>query len=257
MEARKPEAAARYGMVIDLDRCNGCGACAVACAVENNVPPAAARATERTGIEWLRVERVAAPGEARAAFVPMLCQQCGEHTPCASVCPQNAVEVDAASGIVAQIPVRCLGCRYCMAACPYHARSFNWWDPEWPGRLSETLNPEVSTRTRGVVEKCSFCSHRLQAARDAQAAVGAAGKSAPEYQPACVEACPLGAIHFGNLDDPASEVARRAKGPAAFRLLERLGTDAKVYYRTEREWVRRLVDGGSAAAAAAEEKHHG
>ena len=102
----------------------------------------------------------------------MMCQQCGEKTPCASVCPQNAVEVDPASGIVAQVPVRCLGCRYCMAACPYHARSFNWWDPDWPGRLAETLNPEVSTRTRGVVEKCTFCSHRLQAAQDAQAAAG-------------------------------------------------------------------------------------
>jgi menaquinone reductase, iron-sulfur cluster-binding subunit len=145
--------------------------------------------------------------------------------------------------------VRCLGCRYCMAACPYHARSFNWWDPDWPGRLTETLNPEVSTRTRGVVEKCTFCSHRLQNAQDAQDAQAAAGGETkpPEYTPACVEACPAGAIVFGNLDDPESEAARLARAPGSFRLLERLGTGAKIYYRTGRDWVRHLADGGTAA----------
>jgi len=254
MEREKTEGAARYGMVVDLDRCNGCGTCSVACAVENNVPPAGERANARNGISWLRVQRVEAAGEARAAFVPMLCQQCGDKTPCASVCPQNAVELDPGSGIVAQVPVRCLGCRYCMAACPYHARSFNWWDPEWPGRLAETLNPEVSTRTRGVVEKCSFCSHRLQAARAALAAAGKGAALAAEYVPACVEACPAGAISFGNLDDPGSDVARLAQAPGSFRLLERLGTGSKVYYHTEREWVRRLADG---RAAAGDGRNHG
>jgi len=244
MEAPKAKDAARYGMVIDLDRCNGCGACVVACAVENNVPPATERANDRNGITWLRVHRVEVPGEARAAFLPMMCQQCGDAPPCVSVCPQNAVEVDPVSGIVAQIPVRCLGCRYCMVACPYHARAFNWWDPDWPGRLAETLNPDVSTRTRGVVEKCTFCSHRLQAAQDRQAAYGAE-PGPPEYTPACVEACPAGAIVFGDLDDPQSEVARLAAEATSFRLLERLGTGPKVYYRTGRDWVRRLVDGGA------------
>jgi molybdopterin-containing oxidoreductase family iron-sulfur binding subunit len=252
MDVRKKKPAARYGMVIDLDRCNGCGACAVACAVENNVPPAAPRASERNGITWLRVHRLEAPGDARVAFLPLMCQHCDERTPCASVCPQNAVEVDSGSGIVAQIPVRCLGCRYCMAACPYHARFFNWWDPDWPGRLTETLNPEVSTRTRGVVEKCSFCSHRLQAAREEQAARGG-GTAPPAYTPACVEACPARAIVFGNLADPQSEVSRLARAPGSFRLLERLGTGAKVYYRTRRDWVRRLADGH----AAGERRTHG
>ena len=245
MEAVDKPGGARYGMVIDLDTCGGCGACAVACAVENNVPPAAERTTERNGISWMRVQRLEAEGDARAAFIPVMCQHCGVKTPCVSVCPQNAVGVDPASGIVAQIPVRCLGCRYCMAACPYHARSFNWWDPDWPGRIVETLNPEVSTRTRGVVEKCTFCSHRLQASQDAQAAKGADAR-APEYTPACVEACPAGAIVFGDLDDPESEVARLAQAPGSFRLLERLGTGAKVYYHTTRDWVRRLADGRAA-----------
>jgi molybdopterin-containing oxidoreductase family iron-sulfur binding subunit len=246
METPTIEGGARYGMVIDLDRCNGCGACAVACAVENNVPPAAAKANDRTGITWMRVHRVENAGDPRAAFVPLLCQQCGTKTPCASVCPQNAVETDPASGIVAQVPVRCLGCRYCMAACPYHARSFNWWDPEWPGELAQALNPEVSTRTRGVVEKCTFCSHRLQEARQRQAAEGEK-KAAVEYTPACAEACPAGAIAFGNLADPQSEVARLASAPGSFRLLEALHTGAKVYYRSERDWVRRAADGRAAA----------
>jgi menaquinone reductase, iron-sulfur cluster-binding subunit len=245
METPKVDDAPRYGMVVDLDRCTGCGACVVACAVENNVPPAAERASERNGVTWLRVQRLDEPGGTGAAFVPVMCQQCGEKTPCASVCPQNAVEVDPASGIVAQIPVRCLGCRYCVAACPYHARAFNWWDPAWPGRLTETLNPDVSTRTRGVVEKCTFCSHRLQAAQDRQAGAGG-GTTPPVYTPACVEACPAVALVFGNLDDPESEVSRLAGDAGSFGLLDRLGTGAKVHYRTRREWVRRLAGGGSA-----------
>jgi molybdopterin-containing oxidoreductase family iron-sulfur binding subunit len=228
----------RFGMVIDLDRCTGCGACMVACAVENNVPPAHEGATERTGLNWVQVHEVhdSRGTDRRSAFVPVMCQHCGAHTPCESVCPQNAVQKDPRTGIVAQIPVRCLGCRYCMAACPYHARSFNWWDPEWPGELVTTLNPDVSTRTRGVVEKCSLCSHRLLEARARSAALGLTGEV--EYTPACVEACPAQAMTFGDLGDASSEVAREAAKPTAFRLLERLGTDPKIVYTSQRAWVR-------------------
>jgi len=236
----------RYGFVIDVDRCNGCGSCMIACAVENNVPAAAAGVNERTGITWLRVERA---GNGRSAYFPMLCQQCGEHTPCVSVCPQNAVEADAKTGIVAQVPERCLGCRYCMAACPYHARSFNWRDPEYPGGLRKALNPDVSPRMRGVVEKCNFCHGRLHNAEAKAAAAGKTEIDPADYVPACVEACPSLALTFGDLADPSSAVAKKARQPEAFRLLESLGTEPKVYYRSAREWVREMCRSGKKEVA--------
>jgi menaquinone reductase, iron-sulfur cluster-binding subunit len=244
--ATNRERAARYGMVIDLDLCTGCGGCAVACAVENNVPPAGATATERTGLTWMRVYR-ATNGERfperRTVFIPISCQHCGHHTPCVSVCPQNAVDVNPRTGVVSQIPERCLGCRYCMAACPYHARYFNWWDPVWPKGMEKALNPDVSVRMRGVVEKCNFCHARWQAARAKAAAAGRHEIDAADYVPACVEACPERAIVFGDLNDDGSEAARLAKDPRSFQLLARLGTGPKVYYRSEREWVRKLGEG--------------
>ena len=188
----------------------------VACAVENNVPPAAAGATDRTGLTWIRVFRIdngAEGADRRSAFVPVLCQHCGKDTPCVSVCPQQAVDVDPATGIVGQMPERCLGCRYCMAACPYHARYFNWWDPAWPAGMEKTLNPDVAPRMRGVVEKCNFCHGRWHAAKAKAVANGKTEIDAADYIPACVEACPSGAIRFGNLNDPATEAAQE-RAPA-------------------------------------------
>ena len=242
---------ARYGMVIDLDRCTGCGACMIACAAENNVPPARAQATFRTGLTPMLVHKISngLQGAAgREAFIPVTCMQCGKDTPCVSVCPQQAVEVDQATGIVMQMPQRCLGCRYCMAACPYHARYFNWWDPSWPAGMEKSLNPGVSVRMRGVVEKCNLCHARLHSAKEKAAAAGKKEINSADYIPACAEACPTGAILFGNLADENDPVSRAAQSPDAFRLLARLGTEPKVYYKSGQAWVRAMGERNSSPA---------
>ena len=257
---------ARYGMVIDLDRCTGCGSCMVACASENNVP-ALPHATARTGITPMLVRKVSneqAGSQRREAFIPILCMHCEEETPCVHVCPQQAVEIDAATGIVMQMPQRCLGCRYCMTACPYHARYFNWSDPKWPKGMEASLNPGVATRMRGVVEKCNLCHARLHAAEEKAASVGKREIDPADYVPACVEACPTGAIQFGNLADTNDPVTRESHSPNAFRLLARIGTEPKVYYKSKEAWVRALAEPNSAAAgtlhtssSASPEAHHG
>jgi molybdopterin-containing oxidoreductase family iron-sulfur binding subunit len=251
-------------MVIDLDKCTGCGACMVACMSENNVPFKTDETDKRTSITWMRVYELnnGKPyPDTDICFLPRPCQQCeGEHghSPCVSVCPATATDYGMETGIVSQIYTRCFGCRYCMAACPYHVRYFNWWDPVWPDGMEKYLNPNVSVRMRGVVEKCSFCYHRYQLAKDRAIYEYAEGDrdslelGEDEYQPACAQACPAGAILFGDLNNPDHRVHQiaqpdekhsgRPKNPHAFRLLERLGTNPKVYYLSSRDWVRRQGD---------------
>jgi molybdopterin-containing oxidoreductase family iron-sulfur binding subunit len=224
---------ARWGMVIDLDRCTGCQACVIACKAENNVPAVGAKEAVRGRvISWMQVltevEDHAQSGE-KMRFVPRPCLQCDD-PPCTKVCPVYATYRNP-EGIVAQIYARCIGCRFCMAACPYNAKYFNWYryQKESPGQ-----NPDVSVRPKGVVEKCTFCHHRLQKARDR--ALAERRELAPgDYVPACAEVCPARAITFGDLNDPSSEVSRLAHSPRAFRLLEELGTKPKVIYLAEGE----------------------
>jgi molybdopterin-containing oxidoreductase family iron-sulfur binding subunit len=242
METPEGTATTRYAMVIDLDKCTGCGSCMVSCAVDNNVsvPPVAAAANR--GLTWMRVVRVnngKDHPDHRSVCVPIPCQHC-EHAPCIHVCPVTAVQMDESTGVVGQIPTRCMGCRYCMAACPYHARYFNWFDPIWPQGMEDTLNPDVSPRMRGVAEKCNFCHGRLDRARERAAAEGRPSSEPVTYQPACAEACPHGAITFGNLLDESSDVAQLANGPHAFRLLEALGTAPRVTYLSREPWVQRI-----------------
>jgi molybdopterin-containing oxidoreductase family iron-sulfur binding subunit len=129
-----------------------------------------------------------------------------------------------------------------MAACPYHARQFNWWDPKWPADMENYLNPDVSARMRGVVEKCSFCYHRYQKARDKAYVEGRSELGEKDYQTACAQACPTGAITFGDLLNPEHKVYQLSRDKNAFRLLERLNTNPKVYYTSTKDWVHRVAD---------------
>ena len=240
----------KYGMVIDLDKCTGCGACMVACMAENNLPFRKDNSDRTRSQLWMRVYKISngrSFPNADISYIPRPCQHCEGHghhaaTPCVSVCPATATDYSHETGIVSQIYTRCFGCRYCMAACPYHVRVFNWWDPVWPKGMKNYLNPDVSVRMRGVVEKCSFCYHRLQRARNLAYSEGRRELHEDEYQTACTQACPAGAIVFGDLNNPEHKVHTLKKSPNAFRLLEKLGTNTKVYYVSERDWVRRAAD---------------
>lgn len=223
---------ALWGMVIDLDRCTGCQACVMACKAENNVPAVGANEAKRGRvISWMQVltETDEQHHGSKMRFIPRPCLQCDD-PPCTKVCPVYATYRNP-EGIVAQIYARCIGCRFCMAACPYNAKYFNWYSyqKEAPGQ-----NPDVSVREKGVVEKCTFCHHRLQKAREL-ALAEKRGFDPLDYVPACAEACPAKAIVFGDLADPASEVAQLARSPRAFKLHEELGTKPKVIYLTEGE----------------------
>ncbi len=174
------------------------------------------------------------PGPASSAAIRPAC-------PCARSWPRKKNED---GGIVSQIYPRCIGCRYCVAACPYHVRYFGWYDPVWPEGMEKTLSPLTSVRPRGVVEKCTFCHHRWTLAKDAARAKGKDPDNLEDgaYVTACVQNCPSGALSFGDIKNPKHKVHELIKSPYAFRLLERLGTNTQVYYISRREWVRKLGD---------------
>lgn len=258
-EAQTHQKPKKYAMAIDLDKCTGCGACMVACMAENNVPFKEDESNKLLSITWLHIYRISNHKpfpEADLCYIPRPCQHCegqhSGHSPCVSVCPATATDYSHETGIVSQIYTRCFGCRYCMGACPYHARYFNWWDPVWPEGMEKYLSPNVSPRMRGVVEKCSFCFHRYQAAKNKAYLEGRRQVAEKEYQTACTQACPANAITFGDLNNPEHAVHKivqpdpqhhgKSKNPRAFRLLERLGTNPKIYYLSSREWVRRAGD---------------
>ena len=224
---------ARWGLVIDLDRCTACQACVVACKHENNVP-FSTPATSAAGrlMTWIQLVAVETPSHGAPTALPLMCQQC-DRPPCTDVCPTSATYLNP-EGIVAQIYPRCIGCRYCTNACPYAVKLFNWHTPAWPESMAPLKNPDVSVRPKGVVEKCTFCHHRLMRARE-QARADGRELSSEDYVPACVQTCPAEAMVFGDLDDPNSEVAVLAASARAFRWMEELGTRPKVVYLREGE----------------------
>lgn len=225
----------KWGMVIDLARCTGCGDCAVACKTENNVavvgPEESALGRTMLWMDILTTYEGEYPN-AKVRYMPRPCFHC-DNPPCVKVCPVRATyETD--DGIVAQIFPQCIGCRYCMAACPYTVKSFNWNRPNWSDDMRAALNPDVSARPDGVVEKCTFCGHRLQDARE-KAAVEERELQENDYIPACAEACPTNAISFGDMNDKSSRVSHLKHSSRAFTVFEDLGLEPKVYYLSETE----------------------
>jgi menaquinone reductase, iron-sulfur cluster-binding subunit len=234
----RPATGHKWGMAIDLDRCTGCQACAVACRAENNVPVAGPTDTAKgRSIFWMHLLTIT-EGEypnLRQQFLPAPCNHC-EDPPCIKVCPVGAT-TQSAEGITQQVPDRCIGCRLCQVSCPYARRYFNWSEPSWPEAYRAHLNPDVAPRTHGVIEKCLFCHHRIRAVKEKVREEGRLLTDADVQRlPACAASCPAEAIVFGDLNDPNSEVRRQAESPRAFRLLEEMGTHPKVFYLREAKW---------------------
>ena len=193
---------ARYGMVIDTRKCVGCMDCVVACKTENNVP-------EGYNRDWIVYETTGASPSLHMEIRSERCNHCDD-PPCVRVCPTQATW-RREDGVVMMDWHRCIGCRYCVAGCPYGSRSFNWVDPR---PHIARLTPDFPTRSKGVVEKCTLCPERLVEGRP----------------PACVEECKPKAMVFGDLEDPGSEVRNLLRTRYAIRRRPELGTRPQVYY---------------------------
>lgn len=220
-----------WTMSIDLDRCTGCGACVTACQAENNIPIVGEKELAKgREMQWLRIERYW-EGEypnARLSFIPMLCQHC-DAAPCETVCPVSATYHNQ-DGLNTQVYNRCIGTRSCAVYCPYEVRYFNYKDHHWDKPLDEQLNPDVTVREKGVMEKCTFCIQRIRQAKDHAKDDGRRRVRDGEVQPACVQTCPTEALVFGDRKDPQSRVSRMLNDPRAYRVLDQLNTLPSVVY---------------------------
>ncbi|MEK6688941.1 MAG: 4Fe-4S dicluster domain-containing protein, partial [Gemmatimonadota bacterium] len=232
----------QWGLAVDLARCTGCSACVTACYSENNIPWVGEEEV-RLGREmsWMRIERYwedeASPdkhGEggmaAEARFIPVMCQHC-DNAPCEPVCPVYAA-YHTADGLNGQAYNRCVGTRYCSNNCPYKVRYFNWVayaKKAFPEPMSLQLNPDVTVRARGVMEKCTFCVQRIRGAQNTARLENRAVRDG-EIVTACAQACPSGALTFGNVRDAESLVARVKQDPRGYHLLEELNVRPAVTY---------------------------
>ena len=263
---------ARWAMAIDLGKCNGCGKCVVACQAENNIPVVGRQAIlNGREMSWMRIDRyydapkkdggwdadvwdgpLEVVEEPRTLFQPMLCQHC-ENAPCETVCPFVAT-MHSEDGLNQQVYNRCVGTRYCANNCPFKVRRFNYWEYSkaqeslffrWiEPRIAKNAalntrspmqmknNPEVTVRSRGVMEKCSFCIQRVRAATSEATRLGTSKAHYADgaVVPACMEACAAGAIAFGDANAPGSRVAALAADPRAMRLLDAVGVKPSISY---------------------------
>jgi len=225
----------QWGMAIDLSRCTGCSACVTACYAENNIPwVGEADVLRGREMSWMRIERYYEGGEdgepLEVRFVPMLCQHCG-NAPCEPVCPVYAA-YHTPDGLNGQVYNRCVGTRYCSNNCPYKVRYFNWYaysQRAFPEPLNLQLNPDVTVRARGVMEKCTFCVQRIRGAQN-QARLEDRPLRDGDVVTACAQACPSGAILFGDRADPESRVTRAAADHRGYHVLEDINVRPAITY---------------------------
>ena len=249
----------KWVMAIDLNACTGCGACIVACNVENNIPVVGRdEVRRRREMHWLRIDRYytieedgqqyTKEGEIKSVedfenvtvvHQPMLCQHC-DHAPCETVCPVLAT-VHSSEGLNHMAYNRCFGTRYCANNCPYKVRRFNWFnywnDSRFDNYLNNEftqlmLNPDVTARSRGVMEKCSMCIQRIQAGK-LQAKMDNRKVKDGDIKTACQSACPANAIIFGDINDPNSEVSKALKNERVYYVLEEINVQPNIGYMTK------------------------
>jgi molybdopterin-containing oxidoreductase family iron-sulfur binding subunit len=231
-----------WALVVDLNACTGCGACAIACQAENNVPVVGKdEVVKKRIMHWIRIDRYYKEDEGNPSVVhqPVMCQHC-DNAPCENVCPVAAT-THSNEGLNQMSYNRCIGTKYCINNCPYKVRRFNWYkyadNEEFDYNMNDdlgrmVLNPDVTVRSRGVVEKCSFCVQRIQENKE-QAKLENRDLEDGEVTPACAQACPANALIFGDLNDPESRVSKLVESNRNYHLLEQLHTKPTVSYMTK------------------------